>query len=538
MEKRAAVYMRVSTTRQADHDLSIPDQLRKAEDYCALKGWDVAATYEERGASGRSDRRPEFQRLIEDACSREHPFDIVLVHSLSRFARDAVDVALYERKLEKVGVKLVSITQDFSDDANGKLLRQIIAAVDEKQSADNAVHTLRAMQENARQGFWNGSQPPLGYETYAAERRGDKTKKRLRIAEHEAEIVRQIFRLYVQGDGRSGPMGLKKVASYLNERGFRTRHGKRFSIQYLHKVLTNHAYIGKAFFNQNDSRTRKPKPREEWIQIPVPAIVDEDTFDAAQRLLAERNPKQTPPRVTNNPVLLSGAAHCSKCGSRMRLRTGKGGQYRYYTCAGAADKGKSACKGYSIPEATLDGIVLDAFEQRILDPDRLTDVLANLTERATGSRSRMQDSLKALNKERREVEARLERLYAAIEDGTVPVDGTLRKRVARLQERREELIRLASINERRLSTPLKQVTPGKVDQFAKALRQRLRNGSPEFRKNYLRQFIANVDVGPEEIRISGPKEALLESAADGADMAAPVVRTFEQEWRTRQDSNL
>lgn len=537
MKKRAALYLRVSTARQAEHDLSIPDQRRRAEEYCAAHDWQVVAVHEERGASGRTDQRPEFQNMIKEACARERPYDAIVVHSLSRFARNALDVAVHEHRLEKSGVALVSITQEFTDDANGKLLRQIVAAVDEKQSADNAVHTLRSMEENARLGFWNGSQPPFGYKTFVAEQRGDKAKKRLQIEPREAEIVRLIFRLYVQGDGRSGPMGLRKATFYLNERGMTNRQGKPFRIQFIHNILTTSAYIGTHYFNRTDSRTRKPKRREEWIEVPVPRIIDDTEYAAAQAQLEARNPKMTPPRRTTNPVLLSGLARCGHCGDPMRMRTGKGGRYRYYACGRKADKGKTACKGRTIPEATLDDLVLGAFEDRILQPDRLKVVLGGLMARASQNRETHQLKLKELRTERREVEKKIERLYEGIESGMIDLDGSLRKRLSGHQQRREELIRLCAMTERRLNAPLDQITPDQIDGFASALRKRLRDGAPGFRKTYLRQFIDHIEVGEQEIRISGPKAMLLEQASAGVDSPVPPVRTFDQVWCPLPDSN-
>ena len=87
------------------------------------------------------------------------------------------------------------MTQEFRDDTTGNLIRQILGSFDEYQSRENAKHTLRAMQENARQGFWNGAQPPFGYRITAAEKRGHKIKKVLAIDEPEAAVVRRIFDL-------------------------------------------------------------------------------------------------------------------------------------------------------------------------------------------------------------------------------------------------------------------------------------------------------------------------------------------------------
>ena len=85
---RAALYLRVSTARQAEHDVSIPDQKRQGEAYCASRGYQLAETYVEPGASATNDRRPEFQRMIEAGTSKPAPFEVVIVHSFSRFFRD------------------------------------------------------------------------------------------------------------------------------------------------------------------------------------------------------------------------------------------------------------------------------------------------------------------------------------------------------------------------------------------------------------------------------------------------------------------
>ena len=102
---------------------------------------------------------------------------------------------MYLRKLRKAGVELISMTQEFRDDTTGNLIRQIVGSFDEYQSRENAKHTLRAMRENARQGFWNGSRAPFGYRAVAAEKRGQKVKKVLAIDEAEADVVCRIYDL-------------------------------------------------------------------------------------------------------------------------------------------------------------------------------------------------------------------------------------------------------------------------------------------------------------------------------------------------------
>jgi len=109
---------------------------------------------------------------------------------MSRFFRDQFQLEFYVRRLAKNGVRLVSITQELGDDPMSNMIRQIMALFDECQSKENATHTLRAMKENARQGFWNGALPPIGYRIVeAAEQRGRRIKKTLEIDPIQAEAV-------------------------------------------------------------------------------------------------------------------------------------------------------------------------------------------------------------------------------------------------------------------------------------------------------------------------------------------------------------
>src|SRR2546427_3141807 len=200
---RAALYMRVSTGRQAEHDLSIPDQRRQLESWCRTQGYTVAAEFIEGGASAGDDRRPVFQQMIERACDGEQAFELILVHSYSRFFREAFEQEFYLRKLAKHGVRVVSITQPVGDESEPvhAMMRKVIALFDEYQSKENAKHVIRSMKENARQGFWNGATAPLGYKLVEAEKRGSKIKKKLAVDPVEAETVRLTFKLYLLGDG-------------------------------------------------------------------------------------------------------------------------------------------------------------------------------------------------------------------------------------------------------------------------------------------------------------------------------------------------
>jgi len=435
---RAALYLRVSTARQAEHDVSVPDQRRQGENYCTSRGYRLVETYVEPGASATNDRRPEFQRMIEAGVSKPAPFDVVVVHSFSRFFRDHFELEFYVRNLARNGIKLVSITQKMGDDPMHVMMRQIMALFDEYQSKENAKHVLRALKEKARQGFWNGSLPPIGYRVVAAEQRGAKVKKKLEIDPLHAETVRLIYRLALEGDGTSGPMGVKNIVSHLNGRRMFTRDGGRWGIGQVHRILTRTTYIGRHEFNKR-SKSKELKPVGEIVPVEVPALIDRAAFDAVRAHLRSRNPKVTPARVVSGPTLLTGICFCATCAGAMTLRTGKGNRYRYYTCSVKARQGDTGCTGRSVPMAKLDNLVAGHIEHRLLAPERLEEVLATVLDRRQERTERRREHITELHKRATEADLRLKRLYDAIETGVADLNEPgLKDRIAGLQAIRDQ----------------------------------------------------------------------------------------------------
>ncbi len=533
---RAALYLRVSTARQAEHDVSIPDQKRQGEAYCASRGYQLVETYVEPGASATNDRRPEFQRMIEAGTSKPAPFDVVVVHSFSRFFRDAFDMEFYVRKLAKNGVKLLSITQEIGDDPVHQMMRQIMALFDEYQSKENAKHVMRALKENARQGFWNGSLPPIGYRVVAAEQRGAKVKKKLEIDPLHGETVRLIYRLALHGDGAKGQMGVKNIVSYLNRNRIFTRDGGRWGIGQVHRILTRRTYVGEHEFNKR-SKSKELKPVSEIVVVPVPPIIDRETFDTVQKLLKARHPTVTPSAVISGPTLLTGLIHCAKCGGAMTIRTGKGGRYRYYACSMKARQGPTACEGMAVPMDKLDDLVASHLEERLLQPDRLETILATVLDRRQERSKRRREHIAELNRRAAESEARLKRLYDAIEVGVADLDDpALKDRIDGLKAIRDQ----AKVDAERAQAMLQHsgsqaVTPQMLSKLARTARQRIRLEGGGYRRDHLRALAQRVEVAEGEVRIMGSKSRLLQAlVADGSVNSVP---TQGLKWRTGRDSN-
>jgi site-specific DNA recombinase len=538
---RAALYLRVSTGRQAENDLSIPDQRRQAAAYCKSRGWEIIADYVEPGVSATDDRRPEFQRMIDAATTKLPAFDVIVVHSFSRFFRDQFQLEFYVRRLAKNAVRLVSITQELGDDPVSNMIRQIMALFDEYQSKENAKHTLRAMKENARQGFWNGSLPPIGYRIVeAAEQRGHRIKKTLEIDPTRAETVRLIFRLAREGDGSSGPMGVKSIAKHLNVAGIRTRDGGRWGVGAVHNVLTRTTYIGRHKFNTKFWKTRERKSEAEVVEMTTPPIIDATEFETVQALLKTRSPALTAPRIVSGPTLLTGICFCAACGKAMTLRTGKGGRYRYYTCSTKARQGETGCLGRTVPMDKLDRVVAEHIEHRLLQPKRLEKILSSVLNRREERAERRTAHITELRKRASEADAKLKRLYDAIENGIADLaDPMLKERIAELKAIRDQARADAERAEGAIERLGPSITPQALKTFARQARKRMRTESGGYRRDHFRALAQRVEVDTKEIRIMGSKSVLLRTlvAASSAKTAGFGVPSFVPKWRARRDSN-
>ncbi|WP_299005953.1 recombinase family protein [uncultured Caulobacter sp.] len=541
---RAALYLRVSTGRQAESDLSIPDQRRQLTAYCEAKAWPVANEYVEPGNTATDDKRPAFQAMIDAAVAKPPAFNVILVHSFSRFFRDQFQFEFYARRLAKNGVRIVSITQELGDDPMGLMMRQIMNLFDEYQSRENAKHTLRAMKENARQGFWNGARPPIGYRIVAAETRGAKTKKKLEIDPVQADKIQLIYRLALHGEHNTGPMGLKAIATHLNEKGLTTRDGGRWGISSVHNTLTTTTYIGEHIFNKRSEKTGEFKDEEEHVVLDVPPIVTREQFDAVQRSLSLRSPKTAHSQAYCGPTLLGGIIFCGKCGGAMTLRTGKGngGQYRYYTCCTRARVGNRGCGGLSVRMDRADAAVINHLETRLLDPKRLASMMDNIVDRRDAFVQRRAKHIADLRKMATETDAKLQRLYQAIENGVADAsDPSLKARLNELRDTRDSLQGEAQRAAAAMDRMGPNLTPDLLRRFAEATRVMLRDENGIYRRDLLKAVAQRIEVTSKTaMKISGCKVELLRtlSANNGVEAAALDVRTREPEWRALQDSNL
>jgi site-specific DNA recombinase len=533
-----ALYARVSTTRQAENDLSIPDQLRQLREWAKTNGHLVVREYVEPGASATDDKRPVFQQMMADALMKPSAFESIIIHSLSRFYRDAIEFGVHERKLAKNKVKVISITQPTSDDSGGEMVRHIITLFDEYQSKENSKHTSRAMRENARQGFFNGSSAPFGYQVLTTDIAGSRGRKRKKLVINEAEsgIVSMIYGMYLKGfEGRD--MGCKEIAKHLTQRGLLMR-GKPWRMQKIQTILSDHLYMGEFFANVRDSKAKTKRPAEEWITVNIPAIIDAATFEQVRRRRESRAPAETPPRLTNSPTLLTGLLKCA-CGASMMIATGKSGHYKYYKCTRRQNQGNYACTSANLPMEKLDALVLEQLTEKIFSKAHLQVLMSELVKRIKSSKDDQQARINEINRRIKKIEERQHRLLDAIENGTIDLDELTQRRAQGHKAAREALfVELASVR-RDTALPVGQyLKPSQVEQFGTVLREKvLVPGSP-IAKRYLNLLVDEIVVQDNTATIRGSHAGLADALQTTNSGNLGEVPSFNPDWRARQESNL
>lgn len=351
----AAIYARYSS--HAQNDASIEQQVDECRAYAAAHGLRVVAVYADRALSGRSDRRPEFQRMMRAAEKRD--FEVVIAYKSNRISRSVYDALRYEKKLNDAGVKLQYCKEDFGDNAAGRMALLMMMTVNQFYSENMAEDIRRGMEDNARQCKVNGA-IPFGY------KRGDDG----RFAEDEltAPIVREIFTRIAAGDLKAD------IARDLNARGIRTGRGGAWNKSSFRAIIGNERYTG--VYQYQGVR----------IEGGMPALITRELFDDAQHTNGLMREK-TKARRRNPDVeyMLTGKLFCGECGAAMVGTCGTsktGTTYHYYKCTGAG------CRKKPVRQDLIERVITEALMRVISTPEhieRLTDMVMQYKDQITAT---------------------------------------------------------------------------------------------------------------------------------------------------------
>jgi site-specific DNA recombinase len=376
--KIAALYLRVSTEDQAKEGYSLEVQRETLEAFAKREGFEVYQVYSDDGISGATTNRPALAALMADA--KGGKFGLVLVAKLDRFSRNLRDMLNLVEELCSYGVGFKSAGEPFDTTTSaGKMMFQQLGSFAEFERNRIAERVFPGMLKGAMQGHWLGSRfAPYGY-TY------NKAAKMLEVVESEAEIVRLIFALYLEGKSTWS------IGTALAKKGLRNRKGNYFGTKAVWDILKNRIYEGKIVWNAHhyDKTKKTPKGYKYVKNAPDKiivsqgkhkAIISEEVFAQAQKLRAEKRIYMRKARPGD--YLLSGLLFCGRCNhkyigassvSNHRTKATK----KWYRCS-SRNNGYLSCNNKSVKAADLEPQV-NEWVAMLMKSDKFTNRWTNMT---------------------------------------------------------------------------------------------------------------------------------------------------------------
>jgi len=297
--KRVVLYARVSTEDQARHGYSLPSQLEECRKYAQERGWTVVAALSDDGVSGATLDRPGLDRIRDMAHAGE--IDGVIVYDLDRLSRKVVHQLPIEEELGKLGVAIHYVVGDYDDSDEGRLQKQIRAAIAEYERAKLRERMVRGRRAKVKAGnVLVHTTPPYGYRVVT-----DPTtqKDKLVPLEEEARIVRLIYHWYAYDNMSMGAIARRlselriptRLDTMPTRGGAKKRGYGQWSRATVAKILSREVYIGTWYYAKwNNGRQN---PRDWWLAVEVPPLVERETWELAQkrrrlnREMAKRNNK-------------------------------------------------------------------------------------------------------------------------------------------------------------------------------------------------------------------------------------------------------
>ena len=415
---KAALYARYSSDNQRSE--SIDAQLRAMQNYCQQNHILIVETYIDEAKSATTDHRPSFQKMIAD--SKYHQFNIILVHKLDRFARNRYDSAVYKRELKKNGVSVYSVLENLDDSPESIMMESVLEGMSEYYSQNLAREVMKGMRETALQCKHTGGKPPLGYDL--------NTDGKLIINQGEAEVVQQIFKMYLDNYSYS------KMAEVLNKKGYRTKTGSLFRKNSFYSILRQEKYTGVYIWNrasakQNGMRNNHKSKDQVRIQGGCPSIISRSDFEEVQKKMQERAHGKAESKARRYYMLGGkGFLQCGICGKSMTgtVRKSHGKTYITYQCP--SHKAKQ-CETKEVRADRLNLIVAQQLAKFFFREDRLKD-----WEDLLRSDIRDDPENKSLKNRIKGIDKKMENILQNLED---VVSKALTKRLDELTRKKEEL---------------------------------------------------------------------------------------------------
>lgn len=402
----AVIYARYSSHNQKD--ASIEQQVEACLKYARDLGLTVIDSYADRAVTGKTDKRPQFQKLMKDAAKGR--FDYVLAWKSNRMGRNMLQALQNAQRLNEYGVQVFYAEEHFEDNAAGRFALRSMMNMNQFYSENMAEDIQRGLMDNAKQCKVCGSLP-FGYKVSA--------DHRYEIDEPRAKVVQEIFKSIAAGQT------IISIINSLNERGIKNRLGRPFNPNSFTGVLHNERYRG--VFLYKDVR----------IEGGVPRIISDELFFKVQEVLkVKKNPRGSIQRRQNSTYLLTGKLFCGKCKSPMTGAAGTsktGKLFCYYSCL--KKKKEHACDKKNVGRDFIENEIAKYIYEYCLRDD-IIEIIADKT--IEYNNEKMKNSKVGLfEEELSSVNRGIRNMMKAIEAGIITP--TTKERLMELEARKAEL---------------------------------------------------------------------------------------------------
>jgi site-specific DNA recombinase len=456
-EKNCALYLRVSTLRQADVvDGSLDTQEAKLKAYVNYENdndkdsWQIAGIYREEGRSGKDLRRPEFQLMMKDII--DGTINTVITWKLDRLTRSLSDFSTVWDKFQERGVEYISLNEKFdTSTAMGRAMLSIVLVFAQLEREQTGERTSATMLYRAEKGLWNGGRI-LGYDL-------DPDNKGILIRNPEqADIVKKAFNLCIE-KGSAG-----QTQRTLNELGYRmpayeSRRGKKhggtlFNKQFIIRTLSNPMYIGKM-----------PWAGKLFAGRHQP-LIEKNKFNDVQKILGKnRKTRSNQKMPTKHVYLLSSILRCGKCGSMMTPKSGingSGQSYHYYQCTKNTHGGKLACNVRYVPAIPIEDFIVQRVKELTTDKDEIDKIIDRANKKGNQEIRMLGNDKKTLSRQLQTTKEKLKGIVDLIESGDVKAFKSLNDRIESLEQERTAIeeklnvvdFQISKIHQERLSTEI------------------------------------------------------------------------------------
>lgn len=527
--RKAVPYLRISKG-DLSRQKSLEDQLAEAHHFAPEEGLEVVEekSYVDEGISGRSiAARPALKRLLDDAQSgklRAMGVAVILCWGVDRLGRNLREALNVAHTLNQCGIEVMTVRERCNTGAIGesKMTFAIEALIAESYSETLGALARRAHQDAARKGRYWSPTPPYGYR---------RVKGGIEPDPREAEIVRQVFRLLLEGHSRHG------IARQFKERRVAKRCGSLdWTIEEITRMLTSEAVIGVRVYKgvvwDGRRNVHNEMDKSRWVVTPNAhePIVDLDTFVKAQRLIRERNRNLNFNAVRKHFSLLGGLdiLECGQCGGGYNSTIGPGFRMRngmkvhvlerHYTCGRRSRHGD--CKNRAVRQEVLDRAVLQRVAAYVRDADAVRRNWKKFRDAGLEKLLPLKGKLQALEAEITQLEQKQARLIEGYGTGDIP-KGLFSKHLEGVGHQLSGLKSDRQAFKEQMSAFDKQFDESKYLAKLAEFNEQFEALPPKSRKMLLKQLI-------RRITINGPYEFVIETTFLPEPVFFPLGQDYEK----------